>query len=506
MPDGGTSDDPMSDCASALSAIWAGDQTCASLDPSGWQSVQAIWRYLAAQDADDPASTYRAGPVWAACLLAGARYQRVIAAAWGRIGDAFAVQRRALGDAEARLLRERWYAVAEAEFIQTLRSEQFLDAQRNLIRALLVWNQSLPCGTREGLRLTRRAVATVQRHLGELPLDQVRIAQTPTETVWSMGVVSLRRYSALAPQHPSRGAMLIVHGLIGRQTMTDLLADRSMVRQLLAAGVDVFALDWGNAGPEDAGKGLDHYAGTVLGNALSATRAASGNRLTLMGICQGGTLAACHMAVHGGADGLITAVSPFDFHADIEDADPAHGLLHLWLRSLEDKDIDSLIGLDGNLSGTLMGLIFAQLNPIRTLAKYTTGLAEIVPDKRALEVFLAMEKWLADRPDLPGELARTWLVDLYRHNRLVTGEVRLQGRPVELPAIRAPVLNVYAASDHITPPPCTRALCRFIAPARYRELSLPAGHIGAFVGSASQPLLAPGILRWLDETNRHTAN
>ena len=41
--------------------------------------------------------------------------------------------------------------------------------------------------------------------------------------------------------------MLIIYGLIGRHTMTDLQEDRSLVRNLLKQGVDLWVVDWGNA-------------------------------------------------------------------------------------------------------------------------------------------------------------------------------------------------------------------------------------------------------------------
>jgi polyhydroxyalkanoate synthase len=281
--------------------------------------------------------------------------------------------------------------------------------------------------------------------------------------------------------------------------MTDLTPERSLVRNLLAAGVDVFVLDWGDAGPEDAGNGFGHYAGDLLGQAVDAVLAESGAaRAVLFGICQGGTMAACHAALDNGRlSGLIVAVTPIDFHADVHDADPAHGLLNVWVRSLTEDDLDALIALDGNLSGELMGIVFNQLNPVRTIAKYVVEFPEAAAEPRALATFLAMERWLADRPDLPGAVARSWLVELYRRNALVAGKFSPAGTPVDLRRIGVPVLNVFATGDHIIPPPCSRALGRLVDPRRYEELALPTGHVGVFVSARSQVLLAPAIVSWL---------
>ena len=45
--------------------------------------------------------------------------------------------------------------------------------------------------------------------------------------------------------------VLIVYSLIGRYTMTDLQEDRSLVRNLLSQGVDVWVVDWGNSSRAD---------------------------------------------------------------------------------------------------------------------------------------------------------------------------------------------------------------------------------------------------------------
>jgi len=437
-------------------------------------------------------------------FTAAASYRDVIARAWARIQTEFEAHRRAIHDPSGpppdwRLLRDRWFAIAEAEFIRTLRGEAFLEAQGAALHALLAIWARLPEAARQSLGQARHAGATARQTLDRIGIGAVEIAATPSEVIWRSGRTSLRRYEPLGGRIPTLGPVVLCHGLIGRQTMTDLRPERSMVRQLLTAGTDVFVIDWGSAGPEDADLSFEHYAGTMLAQCLDQARAASGaERVVLFGICQGGTLAACHAAqAGGGLSGLITAVAPFDFHADIHDADPAHGLVNLWLRAMNRDDVEGLIAMEGNLSGEFLGMIFNQLNPVRTLAKYAIDMFEAAADPAALATFVAMEKWLADRPDLPGALARTWLIDLYQQNALVEGRLTMAGRPVDLGRVTVPVLNIFATDDHIVPPPCSRALRGLLGDVPYQELALPTGHVGAFVAGRAQVLLAPAVTAWL---------
>jgi poly[(R)-3-hydroxyalkanoate] polymerase subunit PhaC len=328
----------------------------------------------------------------------------------------------------------------------------------------------------------------------------IEIATTPRDEIWRDGKIRLYRYRPVVEGPPRLGPMLILHGLIGRHSMTDLEPGRSLVLKLLEAVVDLYVIDWGNPGRADQFKDFTDYAEYHLGDAISAVRSASAaDRVALFGTCEGGVFAACHAARHPDSVlGLALAVTPIDFHADMVDPEPGQGLLNVWVRSLPEELINDLIDERGNLSGQFTGALFQQLAPARTLAKYTSGLIDLAEDKVALDTFLRMEKWLADRPDHPGAAAKEWLIGLYRENRLVRGRFRIDGNPVDLTDIACPVLNIFGALDHIIPPPCSRALGPILADRDYQELEVPTGHVGVFVSRRAQKLVAPAVVRWLD--------
>jgi len=327
----------------------------------------------------------------------------------------------------------------------------------------------------------------------------IEIATTPKDEVWRDGRIRLYRYRRVTNGGARLGPMLILQGMIGRQSVTDLEPDRSLVARLLEAGADLFVLDWGNPGRADRYTDFTDYAEYHLGDAIAAACDASGaDRVVLFGICEGGVIAACHAARHPEAiKGLALAVTPIDFHADIDDPEPNRGLLNIWVRSLPKELLIDMIDERGNLSGQLTGALFQQLAPARTLAKYTSGLVELADNSEALDTFLRMEKWLADRPDHPGAAAKEWLIGLYHENRLVRGEFLIAGEPVDLAAIACPVLNIFGAEDHIIPPSCIRALGGILADKDYEELEVPTGHIGVFVSRRAQQMVPPAIACWL---------
>jgi len=338
------------------------------------------------------------------------------------------------------------------------------------------------------------------RLLAALGDADLAIATTPKDLVWQQDKVSLFHFRPLAEQRV-RVPVLLCYGLIGRWTMTDLQEDRSLVRNLLNLGLDLYVVDWGNPSRADRYLKLEDYICGYLDDCVGeVARRAGVTRVNLLGICEGGVFTTAYAALFPARVNTLTlTITPIDFHADTVDDRPGHGFLNIWSRSLEPEDIDRLIDATGNLPGEFLGAVFNQMTPMRTLLKYNFDLLDIIDDETRLMNWLRMEKWLADRPDHPGEAAKQWLKDLYQQNKLVRNEWQLDGRPVDLGRITMPVLNVFAEDDHIIPPATSRALASKVGSSDYRELGLPGGHVGVFVGGKSQKLFAPAVAAFLAE-------
>ena len=340
----------------------------------------------------------------------------------------------------------------------------------------------------------------------EIRDEDVAIATTPKDEVWRQDKVTLYRYRPVTEQKV-KTPVLIVYGLVGRYTMADLQEDRSLVRNLLNLGLDLYVVDWGNPSRADRWLTLDDYIDGYLDECVQFIRERYGiDKVSLLGICEGGVFTTCYAALHPETvKNLVLTITPVDFHGDANEERLGFGFINLWTRSLKPEDIDRLIEAHGNLPGEFMGSIFSMMTPMRTLTKYNLDLLEVMDDKKKLLNFLRMEKWIADRPHHPGEAAKQWLKDLYQDNKLVKGELELGGRRVDLKNITMPVLNVFAKDDHIIPPATTQALKLCVGSKDYKELPLPGGHVGVFVGGKSQGLLGPGIANWLAEHDNDAA-
>jgi polyhydroxyalkanoate synthase len=202
-------------------------------------------------------------------------------------------------------------------------------------------------------------VLTGGRLLNAMRDVDVQIATTPKDLVWSQDKVSLFHYRPLAEQRIGI-PVLLSYGLIGRWTMTDLQDDRSLVRNLLNLGVDVYVVDWGNPSRADRYLTLDDYILGYLDNCVAEiARRADVPKVNLLGICEGGVFTTAFAALEPErVNTLAMAITPIDFHADIGEGRLGHGFLNVWIRSLLAEDVDRLIDANGNLPGAFMGAVF----------------------------------------------------------------------------------------------------------------------------------------------------
>jgi polyhydroxyalkanoate synthase len=340
------------------------------------------------------------------------------------------------------------------------------------------------------------------KRLAELGEDALAIATAPKDEVYREDMITLYRYRPTVDREGPI-TILIAYALVGRYQMVDLEEERSFVRKLLAAGVRVYLVDWGQPRRVHRWLTIDDYVSGYIDNCVDVIREREGiEQINLLGVCQGGVLTTCYSALFPHkVKNLIVTVTPIDFHADKAKVEAGGGYMNLWARALNGDDIDTLVDNAGLTPGQSVGFSFIMMNPVGNIAKYTIDLIDVLDDERKLLNFLRMERWIADRPDHPGEFVRQWFKDLYQGNKLVRNELELGGRKVDLKRVTMPVLNVSADGDVVIPTACSRGMGRHFGSSDYSELSVPGGHIGTFVGGKAQAILGPSIVKWLNDHN-----
>ncbi|QWF19248.1 class III poly(R)-hydroxyalkanoic acid synthase subunit PhaC [Lysobacter capsici] len=324
-------------------------------------------------------------------------------------------------------------------------------------------------------------------------VGDIQYGATDREEVWRDGKVVLYRFRGdKAPT--AKVPLLIAYALVNRPYMVDLQADKSIVRGLLERGEDVYILDWGYPDRSDRYLELEDYIQRFLGGAVDHLRREYRlDAINLLGICQGGAFSLCYSALNPAkVRNLITMVTPVDFHT-------GDNMLSNWTRGL---DIDQFVDTLGNVPADVMNWCYLTLKPWRLFVQKYVGLIDILDDKRALEDFLRMEKWIFDSPDQAGEAFRQFIKQFYQGNGFVNGGIDIGGRAVDLGYVDMPVLNIYAEQDHLVPPAASKALADLVGTADYSELSFKGGHIGIYVSGRAQREVPSAIHDWLAQRSR----
>lgn len=319
-------------------------------------------------------------------------------------------------------------------------------------------------------------------------VKEVDIATTPKSPVYKEDKLTLYRYDRDKPA-TYKTPVLVVYALVNTYKMLDLQPDRSYIKNLLGAGLDVYLIDWGFPSKTDRYLDLDDYVNGYIDHCVDHIRKEHDiSKLNILSICQGGTLSLIYTALHQDkVKNLVTHVTPVDFSTN-------DGLLFRWSR---DMDFDLLVdGNNGLVPGEFLNQGFDLLKPMMKLQKQQ-ALTNALDDKDKLLNFLRMEKWISESPDQAGECFRQFMKELYQQNKLVKGTLTVGGKKVSLKNITCPLLNIYATEDHLVPPASTMPLNDLVG-SRDKELySFKGGHIGVFVGSKSQKELAPAVTKWL---------
>ena len=338
--------------------------------------------------------------------------------------------------------------------------------------------------TREFAEFSRKLGSGAAR-LAEL--KDIDVGPTPKHALYHEDKLTLFHYEWSTPE--PRIPLLIVYALVNRPYMTDLQTDRSLIRGLLAAGIDVYLIDWGYPDHDDRHIGLGEYVTGYIDRCVDVVRSRHQiDRVNVLGICQGGTLSLCYTALFADKiKNLITMVTPVDFHTE-------DNVLSRWLRYI---DVDLLVDNLGNVPGELLNWIFLSLKPYRLSSQKYVSMVDILDDAAKLKNFLRMEKWIFDSPDQAGEAFRQFAKDFFQNNKLISGDVSIAGRNVDLRNISMPLLNIYATQDHLVPPAASTALRTVVGSDDYDELAFDGGHIGIYVSGRAQRQIPPAIADWL---------
>ena len=115
----------------------------------------------------------------------------------------------------------------------------------------------------------------------------------------------------------------------------------------------------------------------------------------------------------------------------------------------------------------------------------------MLPNERQRR-FIESEGWIA----WPAPALADALRQFIAQNRMLSGGMVIDGRPLALADIDRPVLCFVGENDKIGQPEAVRAIRRAAPRADIHEVSLPVGHLGIVVGSVATARTWPAVAAW----------
>jgi polyhydroxyalkanoate synthase subunit PhaC len=288
---------------------------------------------------------------------------------------------------------------------------------------------------------------------GKLPLGAdafqpgQSVAVTKGQVVYRNRLIELIQYAPATDQVYSE-PILIVPAWIMKYYILDLSPANSLVNYLVGGGHTVFMISWHNPTAEDRDLGMNDYLRLGVMEALKAVRTIVPERkVNALGYCLGGTLlsiAAAFLAREGEA--ALNSVTLLAAQIDFTDA----GELMLFIDESQLNYLEDIMWDQGYLDTKQMAGVFQILRSndliwSRMVHEYLLG------QRSPMIVDVDLMAWNADTTRMPYRMHSEYLRRLFLDNDLFEGRYQVDGRPVVLSDIRAPIFAVTTEADHVAP-------------------------------------------------------
>lgn len=306
------------------------------------------------------------------------------------------------------------------------------------------------------------------------------LANTPGVVVFKNELVELIHYTATTPTVHQR-PLVIVPPQINKYYAVDMAPNKSMIRFMLAHGVQPFCISWRNPTPEHRDWGLDTYL-AALDEAIDAAREITGtDTVNLQGSCSGGITVSSYLgwlAARGEkkVENVIIAVCVLDTES-ANDTDFAALVTPATVAAA--KQVSATKGV---LDGAEMAKMFAWMRPNDLIWSYWVNNYLLGNQPPAFDILY----WNADTTRLPARLHSDFLDLIYTNPFLNAGKMKIRGRGIDMTKVKVPAYIIGGTTDHITPWKAVYQTARIYGPDTRFVLS-NSGHLQSLLNPPGNP-------------------
>lgn len=269
------------------------------------------------------------------------------------------------------------------------------------------------------------------------------IAATPGKIVLQNDLMQLIAYEPLNNIRPV--PILLVPPCINKFYILDLSPENSLVKWLVDSGFQVFMVSWVNPDKHLAKMDIEDYVKLgILDPVEYICKDLGYKKVSGMGYCIGGTLlaiASAYMAEKG-MDMLDSA----SFMATLLDfSDP--GDIGIFINEEMLTALDKELEHKGYFDGKYLAYSFSLLRANDLIWSFFVN--NYLLGRRPLPFDILY--WNSDPTNLPAQMFRSYIKDLYIDNKLVKdGAINILNTQISLKKIRIPTFFLSCRDDHIT--------------------------------------------------------
>jgi polyhydroxyalkanoate synthase len=270
------------------------------------------------------------------------------------------------------------------------------------------------------------------------------MAVTPGKVIAENDLCQIIQYDPATDEVLKR-PLLIVPPWINKFYVLDLNPQKSFIKWCVEQGHTVFVVSWVNPDERHADKDWTDYSRDGIDFALETIAKATGEKeVNAIGYCVGGTLLAATLALHAArGDKRVRTLTLFTTQVDFTYA----GDLKVFVDEEQVKALEKSMEAEGYLEGTKMALAFNMLRASELIWPYFVNNYLKGEEPMAFDLLF----WNADSTRMAAANHSFYLRNCYLNNNLARGEMRLDGKRIDLKNVKIPIYNLATREDHIAP-------------------------------------------------------